>query len=77
MHDELTNDDELGLPRDINALCVIGWDHKLERPAVAMCEDNWQMLNPDQENEVYRLLADLALEFAPLTIDFLGRSGNE
>jgi hypothetical protein len=42
-----------------------------------MCEDNWQMLNPDQENEVYRLLADLALEFAPLTIDFLGRSGNE
>lgn len=76
MHYELTNPEGLGFPRGIHALCVIGWDHEQSRPAVAMCQDNWEMLHPIQENEVYRLLADLALEFAPLTLDYLGEESD-
>lgn len=60
---------EDGIPPHIEPLCVIGWDNDLERPAVCMCEDAWKLLSKENEREVFKLFADMALEFAPHTLE--------
>ena len=60
---------EDGIPDHIIPLCVIGWDTDLERPAVCMCENAWEPLDRESERAVFRLFADMALEFAPFTLE--------
>lgn len=60
---------EDGIPDHIVPLCVIGWDTDLGRPAVCMCEDAWAPLDAASEREVFKLFADMALEFAPYTLE--------
>ncbi len=55
------NDDFLGL-------FVIGWDVTGRRPIAAITDEPWDRLTIHQESEVFKLLAELALQVAPFTL---------
>lgn len=55
------NDDFLGL-------FVIGWDVQRNAPLAAVTDEPWDRITPQQESEVFKLIAELALELAQFTL---------
>ena len=47
---------------------VIGWDVTGRRPIAAITDEPWERLTIHQESEVFKLLAELALDVAPFTL---------
>lgn len=47
-------------------LCIVAWSKPLNDVVVAMANDGWDELNPDQETIVFNKFGTMALDFAPL-----------
>jgi hypothetical protein len=47
-------------------LCVVAWSRRLDDVIVAMADDGWDELTPNQETIVFNKFGTMALDFAPL-----------